>query len=76
MLCILNIFLINFGQSVDIVVIPLDTEVLSQVNDFDVGRNGVLLQERLALPMSEAEENNIDLVEGHLIRKLQIGITN
>ena len=50
------------------------TEVLCQVDNLHVLRNIVLLQERLALAMTEAEEDDIHLVERHLGGKLQVGL--
>ena len=50
------------------------TEVLCQVDNLHVLRNIVLLQERFALAMTEAEEDNIYLVERHLGGKLQVGL--
>ena len=54
----------------------LDAEVLCQVDDLNVGRDGVLLKERLALAMAEAEEYHVDLVERHLVSKLQVGLAD
>ena len=50
------------------------TEVLCQVDNLHVLRNIVLLQERLALAVTEAEEDDIHLVERHLGGKLQISL--
>ena len=50
------------------------TEVLCQVDNLHVLRNIVLLQERFALAMTEAEEDDIHLVERHLGGKLQVGL--
>ena len=49
------------------------TEVLSQVDDFYILRHIVLLKESLALAMTEAEENDIYLIERHFGSKLQVG---
>ena len=51
-------------------------KVLRQVDDLHMLRNGVLLKEGLALPVAEAEEHHVDLVERHLIRKAQLRIAN
>ncbi len=76
MLRLLNLFLVNLGQAIDVVVVALDAEVLRQVDDFYFCGNGMLLEECLTLPMAEAEEYHIDLVERHLVGELQIGIAN
>ena len=68
--------LVNLGQTIDIVVTALDTEVLRQVNDFDMLRNGVLLQESLTLAVTKAEEHYIYLLEGHLVGKCQVGFAD
>ena len=51
-------------------------EVLCQVDNLDVGRDGVFLEESLTLAVSEAEEDNVNLVKRHLVGKRQIGIAN
>ena len=61
-----NLLLVNLWQAIHIVVVALDAEILSQVDNLHVGRNRVLLQERLALSMSETEEHHIYLVKRHL----------
>ena len=76
MLRLHNLFLVDFRQTIHIVVVALDTEVLSQVDNLHVLRDGVLLEESLALAMTETEEYHIDLVERHLVGKLQVGIAN
>ena len=50
------------------------TEVLCQVDNLHVLWNIVLLKERLALAVTEAEEDDIHLVERHLGGKLQVGL--
>jgi len=75
-LSFLDFLLIDLGQAVDIIVIALDSEVLCQIDDLHVLRDGVLLEESLALAMSEAEEDDVDLVERHFVSKLQIGLAN
>ena len=54
----------------------LDAEVLGKVDNLHVGRNGVLLQELLALAVTEAEEHHVNLLEGHLCREAQVGFSN
>ena len=74
MLALRNLLLVNLWQAIHVIVVALDTEVLSQVDNLHVGRNRVLLQECLALSVSEAEEHHIHLVERHLRRELQLGL--
>ena len=76
MLCLHNLFLIYFWQAIDIVMIALDAEVLCQVDNLHVGGDGVLAEESLTLAVSEAEEDDVDLLERHLVGKPQIGIAN
>ena len=67
-------FAIDFGQTVYVVVaLALKAEVLRKVDYLDVGRYLVLLKERLALAVAEAEEHHIDLVERHIGTELQVG---
>ena len=67
--------LMRLGQTVDIVMVTLDAEVLGEVDDLHVLRNGVFLQEGLALAVTKAEEHHINLVERHLIGKAQLGLS-
>ena len=76
MLGFLDVLLVNLGQTVNIVVIALDSEVLCQVDNLDVSRDGVLFEECLALAMSETEEYDIHLIKRHLVGKLQVCVTN
>ena len=76
MMGLLDFCLVNFRQTIDIVVVALDTEVLGKVNDLDILWDGVLLQEGFALSVSEAEEDDIDLVKWHLIGELQVRFAN
>ena len=76
MLSLHNIFLINLWKTIYVVVVALYAEVLSKVDDFYVLRDGVFLEECLALAVSEAEEYHIHLIKRHLVGKLQISITN
>ena len=39
-------------------------------------RDGVLLEEGLALAMAEAEEHHIDILEGHLVGERQVAIAH
>jgi len=57
-------------------MIALNAEILCQVDDLDVLRDGVLLEEGLALAMSETEEYDIHLIKRHLVGKLQIRLAN
>ena len=75
MLALLYLRLVYLGQSVHVVVGRCgDAEVLRQVDNLHVGRDGVLLQELLALAVTEAEEHHVHLVEGHGIGKPQVGV--
>ena len=73
MLGFLNVLLINLGQTIDIVMVALDAEVLCQIDNLHVLRDSVLLKECLTLTMSEAEEYDVDLVERHCVSKAQLG---
>ena len=74
MLCGGNLVVVDFGQSIYVVVTAFDAEILCQVDDFHVGGYGMFLEERLALSVTEAEEHHVNLVERHLVGKLQFGI--
>ena len=76
MLGFLDVFLVDLRQTIHVVVVAFDAEILCQVDDFYMSRDAVLFEESLALTMAEAEEYNVNLVEGHLVSKLQIGIAN
>ena len=65
---------IDFGQTVDVVVIAGYAEVLSQVDDFHLFGNGMFLQESSALAMTEAEEHHVYIIERHLRSEAQVGI--
>ena len=66
---------IDFGQTIYVVVaLTLEAEVLRKVDYLHMGRYLVLLEERLALAMTEAEEHYIDLVERHIGTERQVGI--
>ena len=73
---VLNLAFIDFRQSVDIVMVAFDAEVLRQVDNLHVLRDGVLLQELLALAVAEAEEDYIHLLEGHLVGKREVRLAN
>ena len=49
-------------------------EVLRQIDDLHLCRHVVLCQESLALAVAEAEEEHVDIVEGHLAGKAKISI--
>ena len=53
MLCFLDILFIDFWQTIDVVVLTFDAEVLCQVDNLDVGRDGVFLEESLTLAVSD-----------------------
>ena len=71
-----NVSPVYLGQTVDVVVVTLDAEVLRKVNYLDIGRYGVFLEECFALAMAKAEEDDIDLVEGHLRGEPQFGVAH
>ena len=74
MLCLGYGVVIDFGQTIYVVIaLALEAEVLRKVNYLDVGRYLMLLEERLALAMAEAEEHYIDLVERHIGTERQVG---
>ena len=75
-LCLLDVLLVDFRQTIDVVVAALDAEVLCQVDYFNVLGDGVFFEESLALAVTESEEDDVNLVEGHRVGKLQIGIAN
>ena len=65
---------IDFGQTINVVVaLALEAEVLRKVDYLHMGRYLVLLEERLALAMAEAEEHYIDLVERHIGTERKVG---
>ena len=53
-----------------------DAEILCKIDDAHMLRNGMLLEERLTLAVSEAEENDIDFVERHVRRKGHVSLSN
>ena len=71
---LLDLCLVDLRQAIDIVVVTLDAEVLCEVDNLHSLRNRVLLQEGLALAVAEAEEHDIDILEGHRVGKLQVGL--
>ena len=76
MLCLLDLFLMDFRKTVNIIVVAFDSKILRHVNDLDIGGDGMLFQELFALAMTETKENHINLVERHLACEPQIGLTN
>lgn len=66
--------LVGFWQTVYIVVIASDTEVLCKVDNLHSLRNGVLLEESLALAMAEAEKHYVHFVERHSVGELHLCI--
>ena len=72
MLCLCYLSLIHFRQAINIIMISCNSEILCQVNNLYILWYSMLLQELLALAMSETEEHHIYLVERHLVGKLQI----
>ena len=76
MLSLLDFLFVYLRQTVDIVMIAFDAEILCEIDDLHVLWDGVLLEESLAFTMSETEEHYINLVERHLVGELQISIAN
>lgn len=76
MLSLCNLLFINLWQTIDIIMIALNTEVLCEVDDLDVPWDGVLLEECLALAMTKTEEYDIHLIERHLVGELQVSLTD
>ena len=67
--------MVNLRQTIHIVItLALQAKVLCKVDNLHVLRNRMFLQERLALAMTETEEHNIHIIEGHLRRKAQVGV--
>ena len=62
------------GQTVDIVVVAGNAEVLCQVYDAHMCRDVMLLQEGTALAMTKTEEHHVDLLPGHLAGKAEVGL--
>ena len=74
MLCLGYGVVIDFGQTIYVVVaLALEAEVLRKVDYLHMGRYLMLLEERLALAVAEAEEHHIDLVERHIGTEPQVG---
>ena len=65
----------NFGQSIDIVVVAFDSKVLCEVDDSHIVRDVMFFQESLALSVSETEEQDIHLVERHLVGEEHVGLS-
>ena len=66
---------LQFRQAIHKVVARRrQTEVLSKIDDAYPCRYRMLTQEGFTLAMTETEEQNVHFIEGHLGRKLQIGI--
>ena len=73
MLCLRNLFLVNLWQAIDVVVVALDAEVLCEVDNLHIGRDGMLLQKLFALAVTEAEEDHVNILKRHRIGESQIG---
>ena len=57
-------------------MVALDAEVLCQVDNLHAFRYRMLLEERLALAVTEAEEHDVDLLKGHRVGKAQVGVAD
>ena len=75
MLGLLDLFFVDFRQTIDIVVATLDAKVLCQVDNLDILRDGMLFKECLALAMPEAEEYHVHLVKRHLVGEAQLRVS-
>ena len=53
-------------QAIDIIVSALDAEVLGKVDYLHSLRDGMLVEECLALTVAETEEYHINIVERHV----------
>ena len=67
---------VNFWKSIREVVVSNESKILSQVDDFHVGRNLMLADEDLALAMTKAEEDDVNLIPGHLAGEAKIRLTH
>ena len=76
MLSLGNLFFVDLRQTIDIIMITLDAEVLCQVDDFYVLWDGMLLEEGLTLAVTETEEYDVNLIKRHLVGELQICLTD
>ena len=66
---------VDFRQTIYIIItLALKSEVLCKIYYLHMLRNLMLLQESLALAMTETEEHNVDIIERHLGSELQVGI--
>lgn len=70
------LFAVDFRESIHVVVVALDAEVLCQVHNLHAGRDVMLLKELLALAMTEAEEYDVNIVERHFARELEVGLAD
>ena len=74
MLCLGYGVVIDFGQTIYVVVaLALEAEVLRKVDYLHMGRYLMLLEERLALAMTETEEHNVNIFEWHIGTERQVG---
>ena len=56
-------------------MITCNAKILCKVDNLYILRNLMFLQKLLTLTVTKTEENDIDLVEWHLCRKVQIGFS-
>ena len=76
MLCLQDRLLVDLRQTIDVVVVAFDTEILRKVDDFHMAGDGMLLEELFALAVAETEEDHVDILERHLVRKPQVCIAD
>ena len=74
--CILNLRTIEFGKSIDVVIIVgRQAEVLCEVDNAHISRYVVLGQELCALAVTKAEEDNVHLIKGKFVSKAKIRLS-
>ena len=66
----------RLGQSIDEVVLACDAEILSQVDYLDIRRYLVFREELLALPVSEAKEDDVHFLERHFAGEAEVSLAN
>lgn len=71
-----NLVLVYLGQAINVVVCAFDAEILRQIDNLHAVGNDVLFQELLTLAVAETEEDDINLMEGHLVGEPQVGVAN
>ncbi len=75
MLCFTDCLAMYLGQSVYVIVVSLDTEVLSHIYNLNIRWNRVFFKKSFTLAMTKTEEYHVDFVERHLICETKISLT-